>query len=89
MNKHTQGQWRCDASKIRTSIEANGIHIAMVSWGNIPQEEHFANARLIAAAPELLDLVEEALILIEGRPEHACERFEAKAKEMIERVKKN
>mgnify|MGYP001210805680 CR=1 FL=1 len=37
----------------------------------------------------LLDLVEEALILIEGRPEHACERFEAKAKEMIERVKKN
>ena len=47
----------------------------------------FKNYELKITNKELLDLVEEALILIEGRPEHACERFEAKTKEVIAKAK--
>lgn len=59
MTEHTPGPWKCDSSRVHTSIETNeGLHIAMVSYGNVTMEKHLANARLIAAAPELLEALE-------------------------------
>jgi len=50
-HKHTPGEWVMDSSRVHTSIETNeGNHIALVSYGNVPMEEHRANARLIAEA---------------------------------------
>ena len=57
--KHTPGPWDIDSSRVHTSIEADGLHVAMVSYGNVTMETHLANARLIAAAPELLEVCEE------------------------------
>lgn len=61
MNKHTPGPWITE-NRYKTSINAGKKHIAMVNqyksgdiesdiWG----DEHEANARLIAAAPDLLE----------------------------------
>ncbi len=59
--KHTPGPWEIDSSRVHTSIEADGLHVAMVSYGNVTMETHLANARLIAAAPELLEALVESL----------------------------
>ena len=67
MNKHTPGPWVTN-DRYKTSVNAGKKHIAMVNqfkigdvesdvWG----EEHEANAQLIAAAPELLEALEELL----------------------------
>ena len=62
MNKHTPGPWVADEYRgIITS--ANGIRIAELrSWGKLSigphgEEEFMSNARLIAAAPEMLDAI--------------------------------
>ena len=52
--KHTPGPWSINGNK----IDGNGYHIVSVNSHRTSEGE--ANARLIAAAPELL----EALILI-------------------------
>lgn len=61
---HSLGPWKID-SRIKSGIsDATGQkHVAMVNWFNcaddesrrIIKEEHEANTRLIAAAPELLE----------------------------------
>lgn len=55
---HTSGPWRATGPNIRTDTElGNGAIVATVQehWHDhkTPQEEKDANARLIAAAPEL------------------------------------
>ena len=62
---HSNGPWEADATHCRTAINtANGVkkHIAMVNIAKNPEyeitiEEHEANARLIAAAPEMLEVL--------------------------------
>lgn len=52
MNKHTPGPWRKDNNP--RNIIANGRDIAH-TWGRFEDDEADANARLIAAAPDLLN----------------------------------
>ncbi|MDP3273417.1 hypothetical protein [Limnobacter sp.] len=59
MSKHTQGPW-IQAIHSPTDVIANGeTMIAMTREGlnGISREQAIANARLIAAAPDLLELV--------------------------------
>jgi len=70
-DKHTPGPWNIGSSDLpvsRMSIHCKGhkdsCHSTvalMVSRGviGISHDEEFANARLIAAAPDLLDVLEE------------------------------
>ena len=52
--KHTPGPWRCGPGDGCAKVQANdGDLCATVYGGN--QETDYANARLIAAAPELLE----------------------------------
>lgn len=59
--RFTPGKWRVENENIRTAISAGSKHIAMIGFLNcgtgdprsITLEEHEANAKLIAAAPEL------------------------------------
>ncbi len=63
---HSNGPWEADATHCRTAINSVATansprkHIAMVNLAKNPEyeitkEEHDANARLIAAAPEMLE----------------------------------
>lgn len=57
MNKHTPGPW--DVRKIDNAPSFRGIFgICANGSGNSIREEEEANARLIAAAPELLEALE-------------------------------
>lgn len=49
---YTPGPWSLDG--FPTAIWANGVWIASTNMDNVPIDERRANARLIAAAPELL-----------------------------------
>ena len=72
MSGHTEGKWKID-DRVRYSINVGNKHIAMVNVYNAVEPERridcnegLANARLIAAAPELLAACDEGL--------HECER---------------
>jgi len=62
---HTNGPWEVDATHCRTAINSKSgkrKHVAMVnitknSEYEITKEEHEANARLIASAPEMLEVL--------------------------------
>jgi hypothetical protein len=60
MSKFTKGEWIIN----RNSIIAGNQHIAEV-WtkgvGNITEEESKANAKLITAAPEMLEMLKDIL----------------------------
>lgn len=84
MNKHTPGPWNVERT-IKTAINGNNKHVAMVNWGRgIGEEEHQANVNLIAAAPELLEAAQKALEdcvdLIATEAGIALEKAIAKAK---------
>lgn len=62
--EHTPGPWTID-SRATTAIQAGDKHIAMVNFSflgrperDVYGEEHDANARLIAAAPDMLAALE-------------------------------
>jgi hypothetical protein len=63
---HTNGPWEADATYCRTAINSKATansprkHVAMVNLTKNPEyeitnKEHEANAKLIAAAPEMLE----------------------------------
>jgi hypothetical protein len=62
---HTNGPWMIEGDQIRTAINSGVKHVAMVNYFNcgsgdprtITDEEHEANAKLIAAAPEMLEVL--------------------------------
>lgn len=62
---HTNGPWMIEGDQIRTAINSGVKHVAMVNYFNcgsgdprtITDEEHDANAKLIAAAPEMLEVL--------------------------------
>lgn len=59
MSNHTPGPWMTgtfDQHSKRCISAANGSHVAFC--GSFPVEEAISNARLIAAAPELMSLSE-------------------------------
>ena len=71
MTRHTQGEWRVNGL---TRIEANNFGLVaqvVLSPEYLSQEETKANARLIAAAPELLEALKyllEEVCTKNGRP---------------------
>ena len=88
--KHTPGPWTsypCNLERYSRVITANGamVQIAMTKevYGDRrtyePGEETTANARLIAAAPELLELLERAV----GRLEIAHRNGDSIMKEWV------
>jgi hypothetical protein len=64
-DKHTQGPWHVEQSgSIYAKDEFIGIALDGKPWGKaLPQE---ANARLMAAAPELLEVLELLLLYSRG-----------------------
>ena len=67
MARHTEGPWELDDSEKyyrRGAIRRNGMVVAFMNdnWQPITAEERLANARLIAAAPDML----EALRKVQG-----------------------
>lgn len=62
---HTNGPWMIEGDQIRTAINSGVKHVAMVNYFDcgsgdprtITDEEHKANAMLIAAAPEMLGVL--------------------------------
>jgi len=72
---HTPGPWKADDKGKAVFIplrahhcEQLGIQVGFVSWED--DKESLANARLIAAAPELLEALKLALPLIWFGKEH-------------------
>lgn len=58
MTKHTPGPWSNDGIEIGTGI----LHeVKIAKCFLVGHEETHANARLIAAAPELCDVLQQAL----------------------------
>ena len=69
---HTPGPWKMNTN-VQTSIDAETKHIAMVNYyksgranDDVYGEEHEANARLIAAAPDLLEALKRIEIIGRG-----------------------
>lgn len=56
--KHTKGPWKVDKNGAICLVEY-AKSIAMVNSVFIPKEEFEANAKLIAAAPQLLEALQE------------------------------
>jgi len=68
--KHTPGPWRttvpCSSTLVHREIRAeDDTRIAEVGFGYQDQPQELANARLIAAAPELLEMLALALPYVE------------------------
>lgn len=65
--KFSDGEWLIDSSRLKTAINCGSKHICMVNHFNLgpdnPEtvqgEEHDANCRLIASAPEMYKLIEK------------------------------
>ena len=75
---HSNGPWEADATHCRTAINSKATansprkHIAMVNITKNPEyeitiEEHEANAKLIAAAPEMLEVLRWLDAEMDGR----------------------
>jgi hypothetical protein len=62
---HSNAPWRIEGENVKTAISSGCKRIAMVDYfdcgtgdpRSISKEEHEANARLIAAAPEMLEVL--------------------------------
>jgi hypothetical protein len=69
--KHTPGKWYLADREIRT--DTNCQSVCLIYKGGYPHPENDvakANARLIAAAPELLDQLENLVAFLEGNYDH-------------------
>lgn len=62
---HSNAPWRIEGDMVKTAISSGCKHVAMVNYfdcgsgdpRSIGKEEHAANAKLIAAAPEMLEVL--------------------------------
>lgn len=72
--KHTPGPWTARTQRVMraVTIEAAGRIPICVTTGSVSKAEHEANARLIAAAPELHNLARAARDYLSGIPETAA-----------------
>ena len=71
MSKHTPGPWKADDKGKAVFIplrahhcEQLGMQVGFVSWED--DKESLANARLIAAAPDLLEALKRAHTWLQG-----------------------
>ena len=80
MNNFSIAPWKTahsyDRAYIRTIKDAQGEHIAHVCDLDDAIPEATANARLMAAAPDLLDLLCRALPYVEDAEHDACNKPE-------------
>jgi len=63
-SKHTQGQWVINKDNSISTNSFDKVLIAQVCSANNNDQEQKSNAKLIAAAPELLEALEAALAFI-------------------------
>lgn len=78
-NQHTPGPWRFEEStKTIRAVPQNYWLATMDSWDGAV--DHEANARLIAAAPDLLEALELALVATDGNWEDRARAAIAKAR---------
>lgn len=61
--KHTPGPWEADGGDVFSKEGRKYIALTIL---DVPKKERMANARLIAAAPELLEAAKDALELLTG-----------------------
>lgn len=66
MSAHTPGPWSLMAGMPTNVLDAGGLRIARCDNGECDHPEAQANARLIAAAPALLEVVEALLLARES-----------------------
>lgn len=90
--KHTKGPWKKHLTGIpHTMIILNEEkHIATLEVNGIKQDEVEANARLIAAAPEMLEALEEFLDITLGSsydPNSATDRAVKKAEAVLKKAR--
>jgi hypothetical protein len=64
--KHTPGPWAMDDNCPLVIVDKDGSSIGEMSAGDpfIPDDQQLANARLVCAAPDLLEACEAALNLM-------------------------
>lgn len=96
--KHTTGPWKIEKEEVWAIIGKDGGRLATMNWlkgsfggqGRRDADEVRANAALIAAAPELLDLVIHALKeQMDLRPQYRDQWFVASAEDAIARATLN
>ena len=87
---HTPGPWRVASDSDRHVETIDGLQVASIKplgfdfverWG-----ETVANARLIAAAPELLEVVKEVVESLRGCPCEPCDKSRLAIQSLIDRV---
>lgn len=65
MSKHSPGPWRCEPDKYSKGalwvLDANGVAVITAQLCEQPLDMDPADARLIAAAPELLEMLRTIL----------------------------
>jgi hypothetical protein len=95
-NRHTPGPWRAEGpdwiGDYNVIPPGDGFAVAAVVVNRRPAPEVAANARLIAAAPDLLDLAEQIVELTDGTFHEGdrlrnLERMGREAREAIARIK--
>lgn len=64
---HTQGPWLCSGTSVSNpqANRPNATICDVSGWGNRDEAEQIANARLIAAAPDLLAALENLTVLFD------------------------
>jgi hypothetical protein len=89
MNKHTPGPWELEAGRTLRTRSGTfyltyGTEPKTGKWSFDSPTELDANARLIAAAPDMLEALEDVLLMLQDMP---TERYATGAdKPMRERV---
>ena len=63
---HTPGPWQIDETRRAIPVVAGLKTLALVLHQSLPEAENLADARLIAAAPDLLAVLKIAAELIDG-----------------------
>jgi hypothetical protein len=79
-SKHTPGPWRTDTDIFHDRLDIrdeSGRRIAVcIHDYPMSMARHDANARLIAAAPEMLEALESCCIATQGKQKAFCECFQ-------------
>lgn len=82
MSKHTPGPWETDRNNVHTGQIATIHHCLNNDWVEVwspnwpaDEAEQEANARLIAAAPEMLEALQVAELALRERGLRACGEY--------------